>query len=44
MVCTVTGPAEFQIGVKDHMVKMRANAGERAEVRMVKMRIRCEDR
>jgi len=26
------------------MVKMRANPGERAEVRMVKMRIRCEDR
>ncbi len=44
MVCTFNGPAEFQIGVKDHMVKMRANAGERAEVRMVKMRIRCEDR
>jgi hypothetical protein len=44
MTCTVTGPAEFQIGVKDHMVKMRANAGERAQVSMVKMRIRCENR
>jgi hypothetical protein len=44
LACAVSGPAVFEMAVKDQTASTEARAGEAAEVSMVKNRIRCEDR
>lgn len=42
--CDVTGPAVFEMAVKDQTAATEARTGEAAQVTMAKNRIRCEDR
>jgi hypothetical protein len=44
LACTLTGPAVFEMAVRDQTASTEILAGEAAEVSMAKNRIRCEDR
>ncbi len=44
LTCAVSGPALFEMSVKDQTAATEVRLGESAEVSMAKNRIRCEDR
>ena len=44
VTCALTGPAVFEMAVRDQVASTEIRAGEAAKVSMAKNRIRCEDR